>query len=100
VKIAVWALVASENGEVDDFLNVAARECFFKLDETTLSNLASRKEIAIPRGPNLFDALFALLKAILGDDEAQLFKHCRERLAACEERQQWADELVELDDAA
>ena len=97
---ALRAFQAAANSPQDTLLKVAAREAFFRLDKPWLTDLSSFLGIPLPESASLFDMLLKLATSILAVSEEQAMVPLRPRMGAYAAREQFSEELANLDEAA
>lgn len=93
LRLAVRAFCAEKNATKDSLLKVCARQGFFQLERSILTDLATHLAVPVSGGATMLDLIWALAVHILGTDEADTLAVCSKRLASLENAHNWSEEL-------
>lgn len=97
---AVRAFCSSPSG-IQPLLHVAAECGFWEIERSTLVKLASFVGAPVQTSMTMFEVVFALVgHCIPSASDERILAMTRNRVALIFERSEWADDLLEVDEAA
>lgn len=93
------ALRAFGDAEPDVLLKVLAKEAFFNISPTLLKKAGPIYQCDLSNKGGILDVVHSLVMQVLDITAEDALVVCRKRLANCELKEEWCEELMQLDEA-
>lgn len=88
-----------QSGKPSSVLELVARHTWWGLGKAVLTEVATRYQVDIGQGANLYETVFALTKHFTGEDDSEVCEITHARLVHCDAVTEFDDELLAVDAA-